>query len=72
MMEMPLPATGPRSFNEFSYEPIATAGLRPDIYRLSLKGSQHLGLSDSSLFVGQPAAGLLFGTAPSNIMIGAQ
>ena len=71
-MEMPLPATGPRSFNEFSYERIATAGSRPDIYRVSLKGSQHLGLSDSSLFVGQPAAGLLFGTAPSNIMIGAQ
>ncbi len=72
-MERPL-AEGKqaRGFNEFSYERIAEAGGRPDVYRLSLKGSQHLGLSDSSLFVGQPVAGLLFGTAPPDIMIGAQ
>lgn len=62
----------PRGFNEFSYERIAEAGTHADVYRVSLKGSQHLGLSDSSLFVGQPVAGLLFGTAPANIMIGAQ
>lgn len=61
-----------RGFNEFSYERIAEAGTRANIYRLSLKGSQHLGLSDSSLFVGQPVAGPLFGTAPASIMIGAQ
>lgn len=62
----------PRSFNEFSYERIATAGTRPDVYRVRLKGSMHLGLSDSSLFVGQPIAAPLFGTAPSSILIGAQ
>lgn len=61
-----------RGFNEFSYERIAEAGTRPNVYRLSLKGSQHLGLSDSSLFVGQPVAGPLFGTAPASVMIGAQ
>lgn len=72
-MERPL-AEGKqaRGFNEFSYERIAEAGTRADVYRLSLKGSQHLGLSDSSLFVGQPVAGMLFGTAPAEIMIGAQ
>lgn len=62
----------PRGFNEFSYERIAEAGTRADVYRVRLKGSQHLGLSDFSLFVGQPIAGPIFGTAPSNIMIGAQ
>jgi len=72
-MERPLPeGKQARSFNEFSYERIAEAGGRSDVYRVSLKGSQHLGLSDSSLFVGQPVAGLLFGTAPADIMIGAQ
>jgi predicted dienelactone hydrolase len=72
-MERPL-AEGKqaRGFNEFSYERIAEAGTHADVYRVSLKGSQHLGLSDSSLFVGQPVAGILFGTAPANIMIGAQ
>ena len=72
-MERPL-AEGKqaRGFNEFSYERIAEAGTHAGVYRVSLKGSQHLGLSDSSLFVGQPIAGILFGTAPANIMIGAQ
>lgn len=73
VMDRPLPANGvPRSFNEFSYERIATAGSRPDVYRISLKDTQHLGLSDSSWFLGQPLAAPLFGTAPANIMLGAQ
>ena len=62
----------PRGFNEFSYERIANAGARPDIYRVRLKGSMHLGISDSSLFVEQPVRGLVFGDAPSSVMIGAQ
>lgn len=71
--ERPLPPSGiPRSFNEFSYERIATAGTRPDVYRISLKDTQHLGMSDSALFVGEPVKGLLFGTAPADVMIGAQ
>ncbi|MFT3724343.1 MAG: hypothetical protein QM773_12210 [Hyphomonadaceae bacterium] len=70
--DLPVPATGPRSFNEFSYERIATAGSRPDVYRISLKDTQHLGMSDSSLFVGDTVRGVLFGTAPSATMIGAQ
>jgi predicted dienelactone hydrolase len=61
-----------RSFNEFSYEPIATAGTRTDIYRILLKRTRHLGLSDSSWFVGQPLAGPLFGDADAQTMIGAQ
>lgn len=62
----------PRGFNEFSYERIANAGARPDVYRVRLKGSMHLGISDSSLFVEQPVRGLVFGDAPSSVMIGAQ
>ncbi|MEQ1779897.1 MAG: hypothetical protein ABMA14_00955 [Hyphomonadaceae bacterium] len=71
-MERPVPATGPRSFNEFSYERIATAGSRPDVYRISLKNTQHLGMSDSSLFVGDTVKAALFGTAPAATMISAQ
>lgn len=71
-MDRPVPTTGPRSFNEFSYERIATAGSRPDVYRISLKDTQHLGMSDSSLFVGDTVKGVLFGDAPTATMIGAQ
>jgi predicted dienelactone hydrolase len=66
------PPPAPRGFNEFSYERIAAAGARPDIYRLQLKGALHLGLSDFSLFVRSPLRDPLFGSAPSEIMIGAQ
>lgn len=61
-----------RSFNEFSYEPIATAGTRQDIYRVLLKHSRHLGISDSSWFVKQPLAGPLFGDAEAETILGAQ
>lgn len=71
-MERTVPPTGPRSFNEFSYERIATAGSRPDVYRLSIKDMQHLGMSDSSLFVGDIVKSVLFGDAPAAIMVGAQ
>lgn len=71
-MERPVPATGPRSFNEFSYERIATAGSRPDVYRLSIKDMQHLGMSDSSLFVGDTVKSVIFGDASAANMIGAQ
>jgi predicted dienelactone hydrolase len=71
--ERPLPPDGaPRGFNEFSYERIAEAGTRPDVYRVRLKDSQHLGLSDFAWFVGQPVRGTLFGDAPADIMLGAQ
>jgi len=65
------PAT-PRSFNEFSYETFATAGTRPDIYRVYLNGAQHMGLSDFSLFMRRPARDGIFGTTPSKVLIGAQ
>ncbi|MBK8838397.1 MAG: hypothetical protein IPO30_06770 [Hyphomonadaceae bacterium] len=71
-MERPIPATGPRSFNEFSYERIASAGARPDVYRLSIKNTQHLGISDSSLFVGDTVKSVLFGDASAANMVGAQ
>lgn len=72
-MERPLPpGETPRSFNEFSYERIATAGSRPDVYRISLKDTQHLGMSDSAWFVGQPLRGMLFGDASAETILGAQ
>lgn len=66
------PPPKPRGFNEFSYERIATAGTHKDIYRVQLKGSQHLGLSDFSLFVRSPLRDPLFGSTLSDVMIGAQ
>ncbi|HOY78134.1 MAG TPA: hypothetical protein PLN33_10025 [Hyphomonadaceae bacterium] len=70
--DLPVPATGPRSFNEFSYERIATAGSRPDVYRVSIRDTQHLGISDFSLFVGDTVKGAIFGDAPSATMVNAQ
>lgn len=66
------PPKAPRSFNEFSYEGLATMGVRHDIYRVSLKGAQHLGVSDFTLFMRRPARDGLFGTTPTRVMIGAQ
>lgn len=66
------PPEAPRSFNEFSYERLATMGARPDVYRVSLKGAQHMGLSDFTLFMRRPARDALFGTTPTRVMIGAQ
>lgn len=66
------PPAKPRGFNEFSYERVATAGTHEDIHRVQLKGSQHLGLSDFSLFVRSPLRDPLFGSTPSDVMIGAQ
>ncbi|HEY0649649.1 hypothetical protein [Phenylobacterium sp.] len=66
------PPTRMRSFNEFSYEAFATAGMRRDIYRVMLKDAQHLGLSDSALFVRRPVRDPLFGTTPTKVLIGAQ
>lgn len=66
------PRGRPRSFNEFSYERIATAGTRDDVVRIELKGTQHLGLSDLSLFMRRPLRDPVIGDAPARVMIGAQ
>lgn len=71
-LDRSVPPTGARSFNEFSYERIANAGARSDIYRIRLMQARHLGLSDSSWFVRAPIAGPIFGTTPPEIMLGAQ
>lgn len=70
-LKVPVPKT-PRSFNEFSYETFATAGTRRDIYRVYLKGSAHLGISDFPLFMRRPARDPIFGTTPAKVAIGAQ
>jgi hypothetical protein len=61
-----------RSFNDFSYERFANAGQRPDMYRLHLKDSAHLGLSDFTLFMRRPVRDATLGTTPTEVMIGAQ
>lgn len=66
------PPKTPRSFNELSYESPATAGARRDIYRVYLRGAEHLGLSDFSLFMRRPARDSVFGVTPAKVMIGAQ
>lgn len=66
------PPASPRGFNEFSYERITTAGMRDDIYRVQLKGAQHLGISDFSLFMLSPLRDPLLGSTPTDVMIGSQ
>lgn len=66
------PPAAPRSFNSFSYEPIAQAGRTPDLYRVQLRGAQHLGLSDFSLFMRRPLRNPVFGDTPARVMVGAQ
>lgn len=61
-----------RSFNELSYEPFATAGQRTDIVRVSMLGARHLGLSDLPLFVRWPLRNRLFGSAPTDALLGIQ
>ncbi|MFC6631967.1 hypothetical protein [Microbulbifer taiwanensis] len=61
-----------RSYNALSYESFDDAGSRDDIYRLQLRGSTHMGITDFSLFMGSPIRELLTGTAPAEILIGSQ
>jgi predicted dienelactone hydrolase len=61
-----------RSYNDFSYERFQNAGQRPDMYRLHLKDSAHLGLSDFTLFMRRPVRDAPLGTTPTEVMIGAQ
>lgn len=61
-----------RTFNEFSYEPIAEAGAQRHVYRFALRDTHHLGLSDFSLFVRRPVRDALFGAAPGAVTVGAQ
>ncbi|WP_263140250.1 hypothetical protein [Pseudomonas sp. RIT-PI-AD] len=61
-----------RSYNDFSYERFDHAGQRQDLYRLQLKGAAHNGLSDLSWFMRRPLRDALLGTAPTEILLGAQ
>ncbi|QIB66389.1 peptidylprolyl isomerase [Kineobactrum salinum] len=51
-----------RGFNEFSYERPELAGLRPDVYRFIVSRVRHLGLSDLTLFMRNPARAQLLGS----------
>jgi len=58
--------------NDFSYERFESAGQRKDIYRVLLKGTQHLGISDFSIFLRGPIKNLLAGEAPASVIIQSQ
>ena len=64
-------ATG-HGFNDFSYERHETAGLRSDVYRLTVDGVTHLGVSDFSLFMRMPWRTPLFGSIDAGAIIGIQ
>jgi len=66
------PKGEPRSFNDFSYETFAHAGQQENVYRVEIKDSQHLGLSDFTLFMRRPLRDALLGSTPTDVMIGAQ
>ena len=59
-------------FNDFSYERPETAGLREDIYRLSVKGAMHFGLSDFASFFRGPLRERLLGDTPARELISIQ
>lgn len=61
-----------RSFNDFSYERFEHAGTRRDIYRLQLKDTEHLGLSDMSWFMRRPLRDAVLGSAPTQVMLDVQ
>jgi predicted dienelactone hydrolase len=61
-----------RSFNDFSYETFAHAGAQENVHRVEIKESQHLGLSDFTLFMRRPLRDALLGSTPTDVMIGAQ
>lgn len=67
-----VPGAISHGFNDFSYERFDRSGEREDIHRLQLKGTLHLGLSDFSWFMRRPARDALLGTAPAEVMLGAQ
>jgi predicted dienelactone hydrolase len=62
----------PHSFSEFSYEGFGESGPHPPVYRVMLRDTQHIGLSDNSLFMRRPVRDGILGTAPASAMIGAQ
>lgn len=66
------PGPHPRPFNIFSYESFEHAGQVADVYRVTMRGARHLGISDFSLFTRRPVRDVLFGYGPADVMTGAQ
>ncbi len=57
---------------DFSYEGFETAGQRSDIHRIELSQVAHAGLTDSSLFMRRPLRNSSLGSAPTEVILGAQ
>lgn len=71
LLGAPVP-TEPRGGNEFSYERFANAGSRPDMHRVMLVDSKHVGITDFPLFIRWPLKGMMLGTAPAGDLIDTQ
>ena len=59
----------PFGFNDFVYERFETAGVRDDIIRLQVKGSNHPGVTDSQLMTRGPLHKLLTGPLEGQRML---
>jgi len=59
-------------FNDLSYERFETAGLNPDMHRMRVENSKHLGFSDMGLMARQPVRGILFGDIDGGEMVAIQ
>ncbi|MEM8986734.1 MAG: hypothetical protein AAGC95_08430 [Pseudomonadota bacterium] len=57
---------------EFHYEGFKTAGLRQDIHRIEMSQVTHTGLTDYPLFMRPPLQGPVLGSAPTDVIMGAQ
>lgn len=60
------------AFNDFSYERFETAGLNPEVTRVSVTDVGHLGISDFPLFVRNPIRAPFLGGADPNVVVQAQ
>ncbi len=60
------------AFNDFSYERHETAGLRDDVYRFKTADLMHMGISDFTWFMRNPARGPLLGSIDSETVLNIQ
>ncbi|MEM8988471.1 MAG: hypothetical protein AAGC95_17290 [Pseudomonadota bacterium] len=58
--------------HDFSYESFETSGQRQDIHRIELSKVAHAGFTDAALFTRRPVRDRSLGTAPTDVMLGAQ
>ena len=63
------PSGRPFGYNDLTYERYETAGQREDVVRLHVRGSTHLGISDTQLMLRGPLHSMLAGSIDGDRMI---